>query len=268
MTVIISPTGLASRIPTGAKLAVPGDYAGAAVNLVRHLIDGGARDLHVVCAPTAGLQVDMLIGAGRVATVETSAVSLGEAGAAPCFARAVRERAVRIIDATCPAVLTGLLASEKGVPFMPMRGLIGSDILRARADWKVIDNPFTENDPIVAIPAIRPDVCLFHAPEADRFGNVRIGRRRELMLLAHASAATLVTVERISETSLLQGEATAAGVLPALYVDAIAEVRHGAWPTGLWGEYPADNEEIARYAAAARTPEGFEAYMFARHRAA
>ena len=59
------------------------------------------------------------------------------------------------------------MAAQKGVPFIPMRGLIGSDILRTRPDWTVIDNPFEKDDPIVAIPAIRPDVCLFHAPEAD-----------------------------------------------------------------------------------------------------
>ena len=90
------------------------------------------------------------------------------------------------------------------------------------------------------MPAIHPDIALFHAPEADRFGNVRIGRRRELATMAHASKATLVTVERISETSLLHDEDSAAGVLPALYVDRIAVVPRGAWPIGLWGEYPAE----------------------------
>ncbi len=50
-------------------------------------------------------------------------------------------------------------------------------------------------------------------------------------------------------------------MLPALYVDAIAQAPRGAWPIGLWGEYPADPDEIARYAAMARTPEGFAAYI-------
>jgi glutaconate CoA-transferase subunit A len=79
--------------------------------------------------------------------------------------------------------------------------------------------------------------------------------------MAHAARATLVTVERLSESSLLGDEDSAAGVLPALYVDKIAVAPRGAWPLGLWGEYPADSAEIARYAAMARTPEGFAAYM-------
>jgi glutaconate CoA-transferase subunit A len=229
----------------------------------RPLIEAAPRGLHLVCVPTGGLQVDMLIGAGLVATLETSAVTLGESGTAPCFVRAVREGSMRLLDATCPAILSGLTAAQKGVPFMPMRGLIGSDILRHRSDWRVIENPFAAGDPIVALPAIQPDVALFHTPEADRDGNVWIGRRRELALMAYASRMTLVTVERIRETSLLDDEVTAAGVLPALYVSAVAQAPRGAWPYGLWGEYPADAEAIARYATAARTPEGFAAYLAA-----
>jgi glutaconate CoA-transferase subunit A len=40
-------------------------------------------------------------------------------------------------DATCPAVHTALQATEKGVPFMPLRGVLGSDLLKSRQDWKV-----------------------------------------------------------------------------------------------------------------------------------
>jgi glutaconate CoA-transferase subunit A len=165
------------------------------------------------------------------------------------------------MDATCPAVLAGLTAAQKGVPFMPIRGIIGSDLMKARPDWKIIDNPFAPDDPIVVVPAIRPDVALFHAPEADRFGNVRIGRQAELATMAYAARATLVTVERIRETSLLADENSAAGVLPSLYVTAIAQARKGAWPLGLWGEYAVDDAEVARYARTARSIEGFAAYM-------
>ena len=83
-------------------------------------------------------------------------------------------------DATCPALHAAFQAAEKGVPFMPLRGLIGSDLLAHRPDWKVIDNPFDDDDPIVLLPALKPDVALFHAPIADRDGNVWIGRDREL----------------------------------------------------------------------------------------
>ena len=125
-------------------------------------------------------------------------------------------------DATCPALHAALQAAEKGVPFMPLRGLIGSDVLKYRPDWKVIDNPFGNDDPIVLLPAIKPDVALFHAPMADREGNVWIGRNRELVTMAHAAAKTIVTVEKIHDGNLLDDPPLAAGTLPGFYVETIA----------------------------------------------
>lgn len=254
---------LAAQIRTGMRVAVPVDYGGVPMALTRRIIARGtARDLHLVCVPTGGLQVDMLIGAGMVATVETSAVSLGEAGGAPRFNEAVRTGAIRLLDATCPAIHAGLLAAQKAVPFMPMRGLLGSDLLANRPDWTVIDNPLAaRGDPIVLIPAIHPDAAVFHAPMADRSGNVWIGRRRELAAMAYAAQTTLVTVERIVETDLMADETTAAGTLPALYVADVAQAARGAWPHGLWGGYEPDTGELRRYAAAARTQAGFDDYM-------
>lgn len=259
------PTSLgdmAKHIEPGMRIALPVDYAGVSMAMTKPIIERGAGDLHLICVPTGGLQVDQLVGAGLVRTVETSAVSLGEAGGAPRFNEAVRAGAIRVMDATCPAIHAGLMAAQKGSPFVPMRGLIGTDVLRYRSDWRVIDNPFAESgDPIVLIPAIRPDIAVFHAPVADRFGNVWIGRRRELAAMAYASAKTIVTVERIVEESLLLSETTAAGTLPAIYVTAVAHAPKGAWPYGLWGEYPTDTAELLRYAGAARTADGFADYM-------
>jgi glutaconate CoA-transferase subunit A len=253
---------LAQLIHSGAKIALPVDYAGVSMAMTRPLIARGLRDLHLVCVPTGGMQPDMFIGAGMVKTLETSAMTLGEAGGAPCFGRAVAAGSIRLMDATCPAVHAGFLAAQKGAPFTVMRGLLGTDLLANRPDWRVIDNPFSDTpDPIVAIPAIKPDFAIFHCPMADRFGNVWIGRRRELAAMAYASAKTLVTVERIVDYSLLGDEQTAAGTLPAIYVEAIAEAPMGAKPYGLWGEYAPDTAEIARYAREARSAEGFAAYL-------
>lgn len=253
---------LAKYVEPGIRLALPVDYAGVSMAMTRPIIERNTRNLDLVCVPTGGLQVDQLIGAGLVRSVETSAVSLGEAGGAPRFNAVVKEGAITLKDATCPAIHAGLMAAQKGSPFMPMRGLIGSDLLRHRSDWQVIDNPFAGGgDPVVLIPAINPDVTIFHAPMADRFGNVWIGRRRELAAMAYASATTLITVERIVDENLLANEMSAAGVLPALYVTEVAVAPKGAWPYGLWGEYPTDTAEILRYARAARSAEGFADYM-------
>jgi glutaconate CoA-transferase subunit A len=175
----------------------------------------------------------------------------------------VREGAFALTDSTCPAIFAGLLAAQKGVPFMPIAGIIGSDLLAVRHDWKVIDSPVGEARKVVVVAAIAPDVALFHAPEADRAGNVRIGRRRELAAMAYAAKRTLVTVERIVDRNLLETEESAAGVLPSLYVDSVAVAERGAWPLPLWDEYDGDVAEVARYAAMARSEEGFRAYLSA-----
>src|SRR5579864_4305270 len=190
-------------ITDGVMLAVPRETSGAAMAATRGLIRRGVKRLHLVALPTSSMQADLMIGAGCVETLETSAVSLGEFGPAPQFTAAVTARTIKMRDATCPALHAALQASEKGVPFMPLRGLIGSDVLKYRDDWKVIDSPFGNADPIVLLPAIKPDVALLHAPMADRFGNVWIGRQRELATMAHAAEKTVVTVEKIVEENLL-----------------------------------------------------------------
>ena len=252
---------LVARIPDGARIALPADYSGCAMSAVRALIARPARGLRIVSVPQGGFQVDMLIGAGCVAEMEAAAVTLGEHGLAPRFTAAIKDGSLHMKDSTCPAIHAGLQAAEKGVPFMPLRGVLGSDLVRHRPDWRVIDNPFAEDDPILLVPAIRPDVALFHAALADRQGNIWIGVRRELMRMAHAARSTLVTIEEITDRDLLADDRTAAGTIPALYVAAIAEVRHGAWPVGLRHTYAPDREHLRRYVELAATEAGFARYL-------
>ena len=144
---------------------------------------------------------------------------------------------------------------------MPLRGVLGSDLVTHRPDWRVINNPFTTEDPILLVPALSPDVAAFHAMCADAEGNVYVGRRRELATLAHAARRTLVTVERMVPGSLLDDERMAAGTIAAVYIEAIAHAPRGAWPSGLLDEYGTDAAHLAEYARLARTDAGFAAYL-------
>src|SRR5437016_5247100 len=248
-------------ITDGCVLAVPREASGGAMAATRALIRRGIIRLHLIALPTSSLQADLLIGAGCVETIETSAVSLGEFGPAPRFTAAVTAGRIRVKDATCPALHAAFQAAEKGVPFMPLRGLIGSDVLAQRKDWKVIDNPFGNDDPIVLLPAIRPDVALFHAPLADREGNIWIGRDRELATMAHAAAKTVVTVEKLHEGNLFDDPTLAAGALGGFYIEAIAVAPNGAWPLALADHYGADAAHLAEYARMAASADGFAAYL-------
>jgi glutaconate CoA-transferase subunit A len=253
---------LATQIPDGARLALPPDYSFPAMAVVRALVRRGAKDLRLLGVPVLGLCADLLIGAGCVAEVESSAVSLGEAGLAPRFSEAAERGAIRVRDATCPMVHSALQAAEKGVPFMPLRGVIGSDLVARRDDWKQIQNPMSEApDPILLAAAISPDVALFHARWADRAGNAWIGRRKELATIAHAAQRTLVTCEALREGDMLEDELLAPGVISSVYVSGIAVAKRGAWPLGVPGEYGIDDAHLALYARAAKTAEGFKRYL-------
>ena len=253
---------LAASVPDGALLALPPDNSLPSVALAKALVRQGARGLRLLGVPVSGFATDLLIGAGCVAEVETSAVSLGEAGFAPRFSAAVRAGSITVRDATCPAIHTMLQAAEKGVPFMPLRGVIGSDILAHRGDWRVVQNPISDApDPILVVPALHPDVAAIHAVMADEEGNLWVGRRRECATLAHASRRLLATVERVVPGNLLEDERLAAGTISATYVEAFAVAERGAHPVALLDEYGFDAAHVADYARAARTEEGFRAWV-------
>ena len=131
---LLSVQALAALVPDGASVTVQkGDEADVPMALAFALARRGVRGLHVVTLPTcaypaSGMMIDVLIGAGCVASVETSGISLHELGAAPRFAQAVKRGALKVQDSTCPAVYAALQAGAKGQPFAPLRGLIGSDL--------------------------------------------------------------------------------------------------------------------------------------------
>jgi glutaconate CoA-transferase, subunit A len=257
-----SAADIAAQIADGSLIAMPPDYSLPAMEVVRSLVRKKSRNLRLLGVPVLGLCADLLIGAGCVAEVETSAVSLGEAGMAPCFTEAVEKGLVKVKDATCPAIHTALQAAEKGVPFMPLRGVLGSDLIKNRNDWKVLRNPFSsEQDDILYVKALSPDIALFHARWVDEEGNAWIGRRKELATIAHAAQQTFITFEEKRPGDMLEDELFAPGVLSSVYISAVAPAKRGAWPLGAPDLYDIDDAHIAAYAKAAKTREGFQRYL-------
>ena len=252
---------LAASVPDGALLAIPPDNSLTPAAFARALVRRGVRGLRLLGVPVSGYVCDLLIGAGCVASLQTSAASIGESGLAPRFAKALAAGTLQVTDATCPAIHTMLQAAEKGVPFMPLRGVLGSDLIAHRPDWKVVENPFASGDPILLLPALSPEVAALHAVCADDEGNVYVGRRRELATIAHASQRTLVTVERHFPGSLLDDERMAAGTISGVYIEAVALAPRGAWPSGLLDEYEADAAHLSEYSKLARSDAGFADYL-------
>ena len=260
----ITVKDIAKEVKDNCLLGIPADYSGVPMSVTIEIIKNNTKGLRLYCLPLTTIQGDMLIGAGCVSEIETAAVTLGEYGQAPRFQDAIENSKIKIKDSTCPALHAQLQATEKSVPFMPLRGILGSDLYKNRNDWSVINNPMssiTNDEKIVILPAVQLDILIFHASKADINGNVQIGRRRELATLAHASKKVYVTVEEIVDEDFFECELKAAAALPSLYVDGISLARNGAWPCGLTDCYEIDGNEMSKYAKSAKYQETFDEYI-------
>jgi glutaconate CoA-transferase subunit A len=243
--------------------SLSGDFSAASMVTTRALIRRGIKDLHLLGVPALNFQADLLIGAGCVRAAEAGSVLLYEYGPANRFVAAQRGNSIDVIDSTCPAINAALIAGDKGIPFMPVRGVIGSDLLRhreRRGDWQVISNPFG-GDPIVAVAAIRPDVTLFHVPLGDRHGNVWIGRRDALATMARAAKRTLVTFEELYDGDLLDSKELAPATVPGTFITALSHQPGGAWPLDCGDQSPEDDAHLREYAILSKTDAGFSQYL-------
>jgi glutaconate CoA-transferase subunit A len=146
-----------------------------------------------------------------------------------------------------------------GVPYIPVIGLVGTDLLKRRDDMILAPDPFDGKTISVVAKAMRPDVAVFHAHKADRQGNVSFGYPVEATILAEASRHVIVTAEEIVDRI---AEKDAVGTfLPSILVNAVVHARFGAYPGGLTGRYGADHAHMMRYVAASRDDESFAAYL-------
>lgn len=236
-------------VPDGALVALGGGLsARLPMALVRELVRQGRTGLHVV-GSAHGIDVDLLVAVGAVDVVEESYVGFEQdLGLAPAFRRAAEAGTVEVRETCCATVLTQLRAAEQGVPFLPVRGVKGSDVRSLHAEYAEVTCPFT-GEVLVAVPPLRPDVTLLHAPVGDRHGNLHLEQPYVLdERFAAASAAVVATVDRLGAPD----EVAAAGVtIPGHLVAAVTEVPFGAHPTSCYPGYAYDRAHLAEYAAAA-----------------
>ncbi|WP_164716642.1 CoA transferase subunit A [Paenibacillus whitsoniae] len=251
-----------ARIPDGAQLAVSGNMEMSPMALIRGLVRAERRGLRLVCAGAAAVNADLLIGAGAVSEVEFSQISMGEYGFAPNFRRKFEQGAVVGLEHACPTLTAALGAGAAGIPFVPVRGLIGTDYMAIRPDFRAITNPYDPSERVAVVPAIRPDVAIFHGFLADTDGHVLTHPAQNNRLLAQAARQTFVTVEDIVSPDELRCEAGKGGALiPPLFLSGIVHAPGGALPTSCPGYYEADDEAVLVYMQASASEEAFIAYV-------
>ncbi|CAB5016902.1 unannotated protein [freshwater metagenome] len=248
-----------SHVRDGSMVALGGGLsARLPMAIVRELIRQGRRDLHVV-GSAHSMDVDLLVAAGAVAVCEESYVGFEQdLGLAPAYRRAAESGTITLKESCCVTILTQLRAAEMGLPFLPVRGIKGTDMRRLHPEYAETTCPFT-GEVLVAVPPLIPDFAVIHAPMGDMFGNLFLEQPYVLdERFAGASTSVIATVDQIVSTDTLVERGV---TIPGYFVQAVVEVPFGAHPASSYPNYAYDRPHMAQYVKAASKPETAEAYL-------
>ncbi len=269
---LLSPAEAIDRlVPEGTGLlAVGGMHMhNNPMALVGEMVRTRRSVRRLLTSPSASLAADILIGAGLVDEVATAYIGFEHLGLAPAYRRAAESGTVTVFELCEAAIVHGLYAGAGGLAFTALpSGLELSDVSTANPEhFHTITDPFTGRRVLVAA-ALRPDVALIHALAADEHGNVLFaGAHFTDRLMAMAAKSVIVQVERMAE----EGEIAAhhsEHVLPGFLVAGVVVAPGGCLPTASHGAYGYDEPALRAYLKAARTEEGFAAYVEANGMAA
>lgn len=224
----------------------------------RELIRQEVSDLTLV-GVASSIDIDILCGAGCVSEVHFGYVGFEQFGLAPNFRRAVETGGISAREGTCYTVATVLRGAKQGVPFMPVRGLAGSDLVSARDDFTQVADPFTGEETTL-VRTITPDVGVIHTTSADQRGNARFhGADLTEGLVARAARRTIVTTERIEDSESFQ-HAPDKTDIPEVVVDMVVESPYGAHPCSAPGVYEYDAPHLQEYLEVSRE-DAVERYL-------
>jgi glutaconate CoA-transferase subunit A len=237
-----------------------------AVAVTHEIIRQGKKDL-TLTGCNLSIHMDLLVGAGLVKKCECGLGGLGRFGATFQFKHAIEEKKMEVEDYDHLTMVSRFLAGEMGIPFIPVRGLLGSDILNYQAastgkKFEIISNPWNQHERVVLVPAMQPDVSIVHVQKADEIGNLLIqGILNHEPELIRASKTTIVSCEEIVSTNFFRSNSDYTTV-PYHYIDAVVEQKFGAYPTATYGYYNFDADHINYYQKCARAGgEEYKRYM-------
>jgi glutaconate CoA-transferase subunit A len=216
--------------------------------IVRALIRRGVKNLTVIGAATAGLEIDLLIGAGCVKKV--IAPYIGAELHAPighCFRRAAENDEVEVFETTEYLLYSQLDAAARGLGFLPWRGGVGTSLPVLNKAYVPFNDPIN-GEPYLAAPALHADWAIIHVGQADIFGNGQHGGARfGDRLLSRAAERVILTAERIVPNSEIRKNPWATSIA---YADAVVEAPYGSHPFASHGFYTEDEAGIHEYVEA------------------
>jgi glutaconate CoA-transferase, subunit A len=213
--------------------------------------------------PISDALFDQLIGAGCVEAVRAAWVGNVSAGLGHCFSRAMNDsipHPLHVVDYSNFTFALGLHAAALGVPFLPTRSTLGSDLLKKNKSLREFQSPVSD-EKLVAVTALHPDVAIIHVQRADEQGNAHLwGNLGVAVDGARAAKCVIVVAEEIVAPEIISSDPNRT-LIPGFTVAAVVHEPLGAHPSPVQGYYGRDHEFFAEYHTQSRTVEGFAEWL-------
>jgi glutaconate CoA-transferase subunit A len=213
------------------------------------------RDLTLI-GPISDMLFDQLIGAGCGRGVRAAWVGNVITGSGYNFRRGVESGELAVEDHSNLSLAAALKAGALGVPFLPVRTILGSDLFATNTGLGRVSCPFS-GEPLAAVAAIRPDVAIVHVQRSDAFGNAHawgnLGVAPDACL---AAEQVIITAEEIVATEVITSDPNRI-ITPGFRVRAVVHVPWGGHPSPVPGHYNRDHQAFIDYRNASQSAEGF-----------
>jgi glutaconate CoA-transferase, subunit A len=254
---------IAEHVPSGSMVAMGAQLEQMIPFAAGHeIIRQGRLDLTLV-GPISDILFDQMIGAGCVSRVMAAWVGNASAGMGYCFRRAVEmsiPRAIETVDHTNLTLALALHAAAMGVPFMPTYTTLGSDLLKRNGNLREFSSPVNE-ERLVAVRALRPDVAILHVQRADAAGNAHLwGNLGVAIDAARASRKVIVVSEEIVAPEVIASDPNRT-LIPGFLVSAVVHEPWGAHPSPVQGYYGRDHAFFHEYHDQTRELADFELWI-------
>lgn len=223
------------------------------------LIRQGTDDLTLI-GPISDMLFDQLVGAGLVSRIRAAWVGNVSAGSGYNFRRAVESGELDVENHSNFSIALALEAAAMGVPYLPTRSLLGSDVFAESELFREAEDPFT-GDRVALVPAVSPDWAIVHVQRASPAGDAHFWGNTGITDQAVGAAdRVILTTEEIVDESVIKSDPSRVAVTRDR-VAAVAEVSRGAHPSPLAGRYRRDHDHYLAYHRRSRTPEAFEEWL-------
>ena len=251
---------IAEFVPDGSSVVIGAGLESCIPFAAGHEIIRQRKRHLTLVGPISDILFDQLIGAGCVAAVRAAWVGNVITGSGYNFRRAVEGGDIEVEDHSNLTLALALRAGAMGVPFLPTRTALGSDLFSTNPHLTAVTCPFTA-ERLAAVAAIVPDVTILHVQRADEGGRAHLwgnfGVAREAAL---ASRWVILCAEEIVAAEVIERDPNRV-ILPGFRVSAVVHVPWGAHPSPVPGHYNRDHGMFLSYQRESKTPEAFAAWQ-------